>query len=604
MNPERWQKLDELFHSALSREGEARAAFLAKACDGDDELLHELQSMLVHHGQAESFMESPAYAGEAEAIVTADVPPRLIEKTVGSYEVLSELGRGGMGEVYLAFDKELKRNVALKFLHANLMVDKRRLRRFQQEARAASALNHPNILTVFEIAEIEGRQFIATEFVEGHTLREVMNSARMNLGQVFNIAVQIASALAAAHRAGIIHRDIKPENLMLRPDGYVKIVDFGLAKLTEEQAGDEGEPTLIKTETGAAVGTVTYMSPEQIRAGDVDARTDIWSFGVLLYEMIAGKSPFKGDTSGDVLANILKSEPAPLSPQAVNIPSGLAKLTAKALAKDRTKRYQTMEELLLDLHTLKLQLESSRRWRAGKERKKRTLELIALAGVLVLLLVIGVRYIWRSGPIDSTMNSPSPVSTVTTERTLSYALIVQKMRNLKTYEQPFQSYGDESFQNGWKFRMIFSSPESGFLYLLAETLNPTIKTAGGSDSQRGDITTNDLSILYPEPSAVAVIQSNQSIQTDWYVFDQNSGTEKLWVIWSATAVPELERARRFLNTKDRGLISETVDARAVKHFLAAHSSTKPDIRRDAEKRQIIAKAKGDVLTNSLELVHH
>src|SRR5215813_8998166 len=175
----------------------------------------------------------------------------LIGKTVASYHVLSELGRGGMGEVYLALDKELKRKVALKFLHTELTGDERRLRRFKQEARAASALNHPNILTVFEIGEIDGRQFIATEFVEGRTLREVMNLGPMSLGQVLDIAVQFASALSAAHTAGIIHRDIKPENVMLRPDGYVKIVDFGLAKLVEESS-NEGEPTLIKTEIGAA----------------------------------------------------------------------------------------------------------------------------------------------------------------------------------------------------------------------------------------------------------------------------------------------------------------------------------------------------------------
>lgn len=587
MKPELWQKLDELFHSALELDGDARGAFLAKACDSDAELLRELESMLAHHHEAKSFMESPAYAVEAEAIVADDDSPTLIGKTVGSYQVLSQLGRGGMGEVYLAFDKELKRNVALKCLKADLTGDRRRLRRFQQEARAASALNHPNILTVFEIREIEGRQFIATEFVEGQTLREVMNLARMNLRQVFDIAIQIASALGVAHRAGIIHRDVKPENLMLRPDGYVKIVDFGLAKLTEEQSGDECEPTLIKTETGAAVGTVTYMSPEQIRALDVDARTDIWSFGVLLYEMIAGKTPFKGDTSGDVLANILKSEPAPLSPRAVNVPSELANLIAKALAKDRTRRYQTIEELLIDLRKLKSQMESSGDIRVVKRNRKKALELIGLVVVLALLIAIGAKFIWRTGPVVTTLSSPSPGPTKTVERTLSYALTVQEMRNRRPYEQPFQSYGDESFQNGWKFRLTFSSPDSGFLYLLGENL-----------------TRNDLSILYPEPSEDAnMIKPNQSTQTDWYVFDQNSGTEKLWVIWSANAVPELEKVRRFLNAKDRGLISESADARAIRDFLPAHSSTKPQIQRDTEKQLIIAKAKGDVLTSSLELMH-
>ncbi len=611
MNPERWEKLDELFHSALERDGDARAAFLATACGNDDDLLHELESMLAHHQQAKSFMESPAYAIEAESIVADDALPTLIGETFGSYQVLSQLGRGGMGEVYLAFDKELKRKVALKFLHGDLIGDKRRLRRFKQEARAASALNHPNILTVFEVGEIGGRQFLATEFVEGQTLREVMNLGQMKLGQVFDIAVQIASALSVAHAVGIIHRDIKPENIMLRPDGLIKIVDLGLAKLTEEQSGNEGEPTLIKTEAGARIGTVSYMSPEQVRALDVDARTDIWSFGVVFYEMITGYCPFPGETPGDIIANILKSEPAPLPHRIVKLLPMLRKLIVRVLAKDSTKRYQTMDELLRDVRELKSQMAGYGDLHEVKGKKKRALELVALAAVLVLLIVIGARFIRRSGPAATALSSPSLVSTVTRERTLTYALIVQKIRNQKASGQPFQSYGEESFQNGSKFRLIFLSPESGFLYLLDEeaapnaSFDPATRTVDGRVQKQEDRTTGNLSILYPEPSVGDdLIQPNQSVQTDWYVFDQNSGTEKLWAIWSAISVPELERARRFLNSKDRGLISEAAEARAIKDFLAGHSSTKPQIYKDAEKRQTIAKAQGDVLTTSLELIHH
>jgi serine/threonine protein kinase len=609
MSPERWQKLDELFHSALQRDGDDRAAFLAKACNADADLLRELESMLAHHQQAKSFMESPAYAVQAESIVADDASWTLIGKTVGSYQVLSELGRGGMGEVYLAFDRELKRKVALKFLHADLTGNNRRLRRFKQEARAASALNHPNILTVFEIGEIEGQQFIATEFVEGRTLREAMNLGQIKLPQVFDISVQIASALATAHAAGIVHRDIKPENIMLRPDGFIKIVDFGLAKLTEEQSGDEGESTLIKTETGATVGTVTYMSPEQVRALDVDARTDIWSFGVVFYEMITGYSPFQGETSGDIIANILKSEPAPLPRTIVKLLPKLETLVIRVLAKDSAKRYQTMEQLLIDVRELKSQVASYGDLQTVKGEKKRALELIAFAAGLVLLIVIGAKFIGRTGPIATSLSSPSPISTVAAERTLTYGLTVQKMRNQEPYGQPFQSSAEESFQNGWKFRLIFSSPESGFLYLLNEarsaSFDPPTSTVDGRNQQQEDRTNSNLSILYPEPSVGdGLIQPNKLTQTEWYLFDQNPGTEKLWVIWSANAVPELERVRRFLNAKDKGSISDTVDARALREFLVVHSSTKPQIQRDTEKRLIIAKANGHVLTSSLELVHH
>jgi serine/threonine protein kinase len=344
--------VDELFHAALERDTETRTLFLARACNGDDELLREVESMLAHHERAQSFMESPAYAVEAQALED-DTSETLKGRTVGSYEVLSELGQGGMGQVYLAFDHDLKRRIALKFLHAASTGDGRRLRRFQQEARAASALNHPNILTIYEIGEMDGRQFIATEFVEGRTLREAIRLGQMHVGQILDIAVQIGSALSAAHAVGVVHRDIKPENIMLRADGYIKIVDFGLAKLTEEQGGGS-ESTLVKTEAGVAAGTIGYMSPEQIRRAEVDTRTDIWSSCVVLYEMIEGRHPFQGETSGDMLANILRSEPPLLSHGSPE----LRKLIVKGLFKDQTLRYQTMNELLLDLRKIKSEMEN------------------------------------------------------------------------------------------------------------------------------------------------------------------------------------------------------------------------------------------------------
>jgi len=285
---------------------------------------------------------------------------------LGRYEIRSKIGEGGMGEVYLAQDPKLDRKVALKVLPAKLATNQDRMRRFVQEAKAASALNHPNIITIHEIDETDSVSFIATEFIDGETLREQMRNASMKLGEVLNVATQIASALAAAHAAGIVHRDIKPENIMLRQDGIVKVLDFGLAKLFEPPsvAGGinvaEAEATtrvLLKTTPGLVMGTVTYMSPEQARGKEVDARTDIFSLGVVMYEMLLGRLPFPGDTTSDVIAAILMVEPAPPSCFDHEVSPELDRIVSKTLAKERERRYQTAKDLLEDLRQLQKRLE-------------------------------------------------------------------------------------------------------------------------------------------------------------------------------------------------------------------------------------------------------
>lgn len=292
--------------------------------------------------------------------------------TLGRYEIRSLLGAGGMGEVYLAHDTQMRRLVALKFLPESLTRDVDRLRRFEQEAYAASGLNHPNILTIYEIGEIEQRRFIAMEYVEGETLRQHISQALsstsesgtgsgMKLGHALDIAIQIASALAASQTAGIAHRDIKPDNIMIRRDGYLKVLDFGLAKLTERpETTDTEAPTraLVNTSPGAVMGTVNYMSPEQASAKVVDARTDIWSLGVVLYEMVSGKMPFVGPTPSHVIVSIIEKDPTPLARHLPEVPEALEWIISKALTKDRDDRYQTAREILTDLRRLKQRLDA------------------------------------------------------------------------------------------------------------------------------------------------------------------------------------------------------------------------------------------------------
>ncbi|MFN2513389.1 MAG: protein kinase [Pyrinomonadaceae bacterium] len=294
-------------------------------------------------------------------------------EAIGPYRILSRLGAGGMGEVYLAEDTRLGRKIALKLLSASFTRDDEYVRRFRQEAFTASALNHPNILTIHEVGRIESIHFMATEFIEGETLRERLTRAPMSWNEIMHISVQIASALAAAHAAGIAHRDIKPENIMLRHDGYIKVLDFGLAKLTEKQnqqphSDPEGATQImLNTNPGLIMGTPNYMSPEQTLGLDPDVRTDIWSLGVVLYEMVAGRVPFAGATMSHVMVSIQDHEPAPISQSSRESTAELERIIYKALAKDREQRYQSGGEIFADLRTLQRELEFKDRWEPSSQ---------------------------------------------------------------------------------------------------------------------------------------------------------------------------------------------------------------------------------------------
>ena len=383
MTPEQWHRVKEIFEAALDRDPDERSAFLGQACAGDDSLHNEVQSLLSSYEQ--EFIETPAAAIAMQSLVKEE-SALLVGQQLGHYRIVRELGRGGMGVIYLAQDTILGRHVALKLFPAHLTGDPDRLRRFEREARAASALNHPNILTIHEIAQVDDVHFIATEFVDGLTLREQMRSREIDLSKVLDIATQIASALAAAHEAGIVHRDIKPENVMLRRDGYVKLLDFGLAKLTEVPAvnGSKGSTALVGTSTDTGIaGTAGYMSPEQARGESVDQRTDIFSLAVVVYEMVTGRMPFDAKTRSEVIATMAEQEPPPLAHYSPEAPAELQLVVNKALRKNREERYQTIAELLGDLKSV-----SS----ARTAKSRFTRQLLSLLAAALALMIGGL--IW------------------------------------------------------------------------------------------------------------------------------------------------------------------------------------------------------------------
>jgi TolB-like protein/Tfp pilus assembly protein PilF len=395
MEAGRWGRITDIYHATVARPPEERASFLGEECHGDESLRKQVEAMVKSHERSGNFIESPAFAVAPELLI--DEPTGdLIGQLIGHYRIESLLGVGGMGEVYLARDELLGRKVALKLLPGHLTEDETQLNRLTTEARTASALNHPNILTVHEIGTDGNRHFIATEFIEGITLRVLLARGRINLHDALEIALQVASALEAAHETGVVHRDIKPENIMLRPDGYAKVLDFGIAKLAEQQPVSDLHKvvitTLRQTRPGLVMGTAQYMSPEQARGQAADARSDIWSLGVVLYEMVGGIPPFSGATPSDCVASILKMELPRLSGVLSGVPVKLQSIVQKALRKNKDERYQTIKEMLSDLRSLKGDLEAEGSSRPAFRKIKRRKRAAGLALAAAMLAAAAVAY--------------------------------------------------------------------------------------------------------------------------------------------------------------------------------------------------------------------
>lgn len=384
MNQAKWQKIEELFNAAFELPRERQSAFLDSVCD-DDELRNEVESLLKSSEQEDSFLEANLSLGLT--ILSEENKRLLIGKKIGRYQITRLLGEGGMGEVYLAEDLHLNRQVALKLLPAYLVKDDESVARFQKEALAASSISHPNIAHIYEAGIEENLRFIAMEFVEGTTLRELIRQKNLDTITALDIIFQTANALSSAHQAGIIHRDIKPENIMIRKDGYVKVLDFGIAKLSEpalsEQKGTvsskEVKPQSLRqnlqaTTPGLVMGTIGYISPEQLKNENVDLRTDIWSLGVVLYEVLSGKKPFIGETTKEIGKAILYNSPPLFSVSAINPDNEaiLQKILSKALDKKADARYQSITELSQDLKELKQKLEFSQQFSTGEIIVERT----------------------------------------------------------------------------------------------------------------------------------------------------------------------------------------------------------------------------------------
>jgi serine/threonine-protein kinase len=378
MSDTNWYKVREIFDLALRRQPDERRRFLNEVCGDDETLLTEVESLLSSHDSAESFMETPAVARVADVIET-NTKKLETGKCFGHYEIINQIGAGGMGEVYLAKDKKLDRNVAVKILNEEFSQDASNLNRFIREAKATSRLNHPNILVVHEIGQQENTNYIVSEFINGKTLREVIKEKRLKLSEVLDISIPIADALCTAHSSNIIHRDIKPENIMVRPDGVVKVLDFGLAKVVQQKDRsnfglEESTVQLSHTAKDVIMGTVSYMSPEQARAQRVDARTDIFSFGIMLYEMLTGQQPFTGETFSHTIVAILEKEPPPLSQFISSFPPEIERIIKNCLAKKADKRYSMAKSLLDDLKDLKEELafQSKLERRSASNKKTET----------------------------------------------------------------------------------------------------------------------------------------------------------------------------------------------------------------------------------------
>jgi serine/threonine protein kinase len=559
----------------------------------------------------------------------------------GRYAIQKELSRGGMGVVYLAQDQQLhSRPVVVKILLEEAYQSEYIVQKFRQEVEALSRIDHPGIVGIIDAGELpKGEPFIVMQYVEGVTLRSAMTPEGMNLERIGEILKQVGRALTAAHSRGIFHRDLKPDNIMVQDLGHgeeqVKIIDFGIAKVKDSVVAPS-------TSLNLSPGTVAYMAPEQLSGRPITSATDIYALGAIAYEMVTGRKPFNPETGFELLQMQqagVRVKPADLRP---SLPTEAQDVILKALSYNPGDRFnsprdfgdrlapalaQEVEHIespskpslvlpatqLLDEETPFAQsppaaspktiqvsfqpaqpvsTSSGAGEQSGDGRRRS--KLIPLLAVAVLLIAVASAAIWfATRSRTSKTEGKGPDTPAVAARNLSYGLTVQKMRSNRPYQEPFESSGQEIFENGWKFRMNVTSPQEGYLYLLNE------------GPAAGDETTYN--VLFPEAKTNGGsprVTADQKLQTAWMRFDDHQGTEKFWIVWAAAPIKELDDVTDAINEQDQGEIKDSAKLRRVRDFLAQHSSPKPEVAKDSAKKQTTVKGKGDTLVSFVELEHH
>jgi serine/threonine protein kinase len=561
-------------------------------------------------------------------------PPSLIGVTLDSrYSIEKELGQGGVGAVYLARDRKLhNKPVVIKVLLEKSLQNSWIVQKFQQEKEALARVDHPGVVGILDTGELpDGKPYLVMQFIDGAPLRSQIKPEGIPLERAADLMKQIGRALSAAHDKGIFHRDLKPENIMLQSYGggeeQVKIIDFGIAKLKDSIVAPS-------TVTGATAGTVSYMAPEQLSGRPVSAATDIYAMGAIAYELVTGRKPFNPETGFELLEMQragVRVRPSDLRP---SLSEEAEQIILRALSFDPKDRFQNARELgdalARGLSEDTLTVDRERRERAPIPATQLATDRNALARQTADLSskTIAARYeAAQVNTLGGATYPPAETDDSTTrrqwlkvgitlvllvavagggvtiwkrrsqfggrEQSLAYSLTVQKMRDGKPYQDEFESSGQEIFENGWKFRMNLNSQQEGYLYLLNE------------GPAAGDSTTYN--VLFPEArtnNGSARVAAAQKLQTDWMRFDDHQGTEKFWLVWSASPVKEMEAVTSALNEKDRGEIRDSVQARQVRDFLQKHSSRRPEVAKDSAKKETTVKGKGEVLVNYIELEHH
>lgn len=644
MEPSVWDRIQEIYYSALPIVPSERGEFVARACGLDPILVQEVSSLLEADATSGDFLESPIF-GRGLRIITSnnstnseDLSPaaalELIGSTIdGRYLVEKKLSHGGMGTVYLARDLRLhNRPVVIKVLLQASLQDPYVVRKFKQEVEALARIDHPGVVSVLGAGELaDGKPYIGMQFVNGVTLRSQIPSEGMNFDRAASILKQVGAALDNVHEKGIFHRDLKPENIMLQTlkggAELVKIVDFGIAKVKDSVVA----PSTVNE---APVGTVLYMSPEQLRGEKVRAASDIYSMAIIAYEMVTGRRPFN-PTSGPQLLEMhrtgVRVRPIDLRP---NLSTEAQAIILRALSFDPKDRYQSASEFGDEVARALSDDPASATPAVPNVNERSSARSIDVAGINVLPSTRQAS--WDPSTTPETQSSAPPSNSATDhagraklfspwvivaavslilvvagaiwvgiymfrgnrqsaqlvskpERSFSYWLTVRKMRDGRVYQEPFLSSGQEIFETGYKFRLNVYSSDPGYLYVFNE---------GPPEADGANLT-----LVYPTPSRKDAFVSAQPVQTNWNTFTGQAGTEDLWIVWSASPVVELESAKAEAFNDPKGALTSTDSIRTVKEFLKSHSEPKPESTKDAAAQRTNVRGAGDVLVTLAQLEH-